>query len=169
MKKLILFLLLSVPIFAVDSTKAILYNVNGGFAINDSLFSEYVDSLDGDTLHIWSAQEYKYIPLNLNFEWGYIEIQDTGTTYDDSLVVEQGVVGYSGNPASPTKVDTVWHQITLKDSAWNTISAPIVNDSSIQAYTIYCPLMEVIGIRRTNVEAVQSRVTYIKGIFRRIK
>ena len=169
MKKLILFLLLSIPILGQSAFEQ--YSVNGGFGLNDSLHTVWIDTLaagagDDDTLAVSSL--WKYIPLNYAYEWGTIAIEDTGTTYDDSLVVEQGIVIYTGSSSHPVKSDTTWHQISLRDSLWGLIASPSVDDASIHAYTIYCPLMDVIRIRETNVQAVNNRVTYIRGVFKRL-
>jgi hypothetical protein len=179
LKTLILLLLLSIPILARNDSTFTQYFTNNGFSINDSLWTTlyvpdttFVINSDGDTtsttIDTSLAVTSKYIPLNFAYDWGFISIEDTGTTYDDSLIVEQGVIGYVGSPSRPIKSDTTWYQIPLKDSTWTIVTAPVVDDNSIHGYLIFTPLMDLIRIKLTNVEAVENRVTYIRGVFKRV-
>lgn len=145
-----------------------------GFSFNDSVWTQiYVPdttfSYQADTtwaIDTSAARASLVIPLQYTYEWIMIAVQDTGATYDDTLVVESGLIRFTGETNDPTYSDTTWHNIPVKDSTWAEVNI-LVDDNSVHAYLIWYPLFDMIRIRKTNVEAVENWVTYVWGTAKR--
>lgn len=141
---------------------------NSGLWFNDSLWNAiYVPAEDtiitagGDTtivIDTFATRSSGYITLNFQYEWVYLVVQDTGTTYDDSLLVKQGTIKY----ANKIKSDTTWQNIPVKDSTWTEVNI-IVDDNSIHGYLVYTPAMDLMKFELINAEAVENRVVRIWG------
>lgn len=128
-----------------------------GIYVSDSLWTDgWIDTsaTPDDTL---AERISKKIILDFDYDWAIIELIDTGTTYDDSLIVEMGVVEVAG---SNVGVDTSWHNISLRDTTWSVVNGTLVDDNSRHIYSTYYPLGSAIRIRITNVQTVLSRVHY---------
>lgn len=124
---------------------------------NDTTFSGSDTIVILDTLY---ARTSVIIPLNFNYDWLQVAVYDTGTTYDDSLKIERGIIRYSGRVA----IDTVWHGLNFRDSTNTDITTNIpVDDDAHHLYTIWDAVMGLYKITITNVEAVINRATYIWG------
>lgn len=179
--KILFILLLSIPLLGQsdNDTSHTLHTLpsaittynddsNSGLWFNDSLWNDiYVPAEDtiitagGDTtivIDTFATRSSGYITLDFQYEWVYLVVQDTGTTYDDSLLVKQGTIKY----ANKIKSDTTWQNIPAKDSTFTTVNV-LVDDNSVHGYLIYTPAMDLIKFELINAEAVANRVTRIWG------
>ena len=166
MKKFLIFVIIvfaGVSLFPQSSMDP--RDVSTGLFVSDSLHTAWIDTLavgseDDDTL---AAKTYKYLRLDFSFSEMNITVQDTGTTYDDSLKIEWGEIKYTkgNNSRAYTKTDTVWHPIPfIRDTTWTIVTQPLVDDASVHSYFVWCSSYWIIRISMINVQAVFNRVMY---------
>lgn len=113
------------------------------------------------------------IPLNWDYEWLTLTVQDTGTTYDDSLIVEYGTPLIALDVTRPyttyKDTGTIWQRPQfMRDSSWTNTNL-VVDDNSVHSYQIYVGSYSVIRIRMTNVQVVANRKAFFKGTASRKK
>lgn len=145
---------------------------NSGLWFNDSLWNAiYVPAEDtvitagGDTtivIDTFATRGSAVLPLNFQYDWVYIALYDSGATYDDSVVVRQGLIRY----VNKIKSDTTWHDIVVKDSTWTEVNI-MVDDNSVHGYLVFTPAMECISVNLINTEAVENRVLRFWGSAKR--
>lgn len=168
MKQLLIALLLTGLSIAQE------FNRGSGIWLSDSLWNgiyvrdtviTYTNGDPVDTLY-WidtlAAQTYVEIPLGYNYEWATITAIDTGTTYDDSCVVEFGTFKYELDETKRVKTyvptDTLWQKVHfMRDSSWTNTNL-IVDDNSTKSYTLFVGNFEVIRVRMLNVAIVNNRI-----------
>lgn len=98
-----------------------------------------------DTL---TAQASATLNVNFDYDWLTITAQDSGTTYDDSCIVEFKTPNGTWQPVQ-----------FMRDSSWtNTNGRFIVDDASVKSYKIFIGDYEVIRVRMLNAELVENRV-----------
>lgn len=179
--KLLLFLLISIPLLGQsdnDTTHTLHYTSETvttyfddsglGLWFNDSLWNAiYVPAEDttitagGDTtivIDTFYTRSSAVLPLNFAYDWVYIALYDSGTTYDDSVAIRQGLIRY----VNKIKSDTTWHDLVVKDSSWTEVNI-LVDDNAVHGYLVFTPAMECISINLINAEAVENRVLRFWG------
>jgi len=135
-----------------------LWGVNDTLIVTDSVFrtADTVVTVDSLTNHYTS-----HIELNGQFDWMNITAIDTGTTYDDSCLVEYGVLKIWKDASTPNTVvryDTLWQRVQfMRDSSWTNVNL-IVDDNSVKSYRVFVGDYDLIRVRMTNVEAVNNRL-----------
>ena len=160
MKKLILFLLLSIPLFA--QTK----EVNGGLYWADSLYIDYTGVAD-------SSDTISVLDMGFGYDWLTITAIDTGSVLTDSIVVEEGTLIYSAdtlNPGTAWQIsDTLWSPVNfMRDSTWTNANV-IASAGGNITYQVYVANYELIRVRMTNVEGVGDRVWRFYAVLNRKK
>lgn len=167
MKKLIaILILLSVVSIAQDkldtntglSWADSLWGVNDTLFVVDSIFRATDTVVVNDTV---VGHNTSFLNINKNYDWMNITAIDTGTTYDDSCVVEYGLYIVEPNTDVPSNVaiiDTIWQRVQfMRDSSWTNTNL-IVDDNSVKSYQVFVGDYDLIRVRMTNVEAVNNRI-----------
>lgn len=124
------------------------------FILYDSLWNDiYVP----DTV---AAQTFVEIPLNYQYEWLNLTAIDSGTTYDDSIMVEYPIYKVRLTSGKMAVRDTVWQPVQfIRDSSWTNISGGLlVDDNSTKSYQIFVANYPSIRIRMINATLVENRV-----------
>jgi len=142
MKNLIIFLLLTIPLFAQQNGKLV---TTGASVYSDSLYY----GVPGDS--IWTR--------DLNFNASYLKLFFEGNTNTngDSLDVRFGSITYKegGTYSKPIPVDTTWGSLAgLYDSS-RTVVATIVNNTVGKTLSIAeMPPYQLIQIRLLNYRGI---------------
>jgi len=116
----------------------------------DSLYQDYPAVTD-------STDSLAVLRLNFLYDWMNITVVDTGTTYDDSCMVEYGVYALTGQIVT----DTIWQPVQfMRDSSWTNINGGrfLVDDASTHSYKINIGDYDIIRVRMLNAEIVAGRV-----------
>jgi len=150
MKKIVLFVLFVLLFVGLASsqTEIILGDLgNGNAYVRDSLYYVYIDTsaTPDDTL---SAVQSVFFANKGNWEWMYITLQDTGTTYDDTIKIK-GTSAYSSK----------WNDAIVRDSAY-AVGQPDIDDASIHSYTVWIKPLYKVGIFLTNTAIDTGHVHY---------
>ena len=155
MKKLIFFLLLSIPLFAQN------YKVLGNGTIwSDSLESFY------DTAGVGGYPHASDSSLIIDFNYAYsliaVVVGDTGSTIKDSIKVYKGVPRY--NSVSPKAVDTLWCSTPLPfyNNAW-TVDTVMVGAGEIRNYFLLDANIHLLKILNVNKQIISGRVTKVNA------
>ena len=138
MKKLLLLVLLFGGL-AFGQTEFLLKDLgNGNAYANDSLYYVYVDTsaTPDDTL---SAVVSKYFVNKGVYEWMYITMTDTGSTFTDTISI-RGKAPYTSK----------WNDVEfIRDSTW-TNTQPVPDNASIHSYSVWIKNLYGVGIFLTN-------------------
>jgi len=139
MKNLIIFLLLTIPLFAQQNGKLI---ANGGAVYSDSLYY----GVPGDS--IWTRD------LNFNASFLKLFIEGNANTNGDSLDVRFGSIVYRESTSKVAR-DTIWGSLAgLYDSS-RTVVATIVNNTVGKTLSIAeMPPYQLIQIRLLNYRGI---------------
>ena len=163
----ILFLILAGIGFAQDSSyqtrNALIKYTGTGALWSDSLYNvlyvttdtTYVGITVSEIDTLWEKPTSMFA-TNFLYDWMVITVQDTGTTYDDSLDLEYAVYTLNGGIIT----DTVWQKVQfMRDSSWTNVNGTfIVDDASVKSYTVFIGSYDLIRVSMTNVEAVTNRI-----------
>lgn len=119
-----------------------------GIFVNDSLHNIWIDTAGVDDTT--AAVTSKELTLKYQYDFLTISLRDTGTTYDDSIMVE------FTNPDQ-----TAWYPVQfIRDSTYSNVTQPLVDDDSQHSYLVYAGSYYKIRIRLINTVAVNNRVFY---------
>jgi len=135
------------------------FNLTTGTYWSDSLYNAlYVttDTTASDIDTLWEKTSSEFF-TNLLYDWMNITIQDTGATYDDTLVVQYGIPRVKNNVV----IDTIWQPVQfMRDSSWTNINGGrfLVDDASVHSYNVWIGNYSLIRILMTNVEVRNNRV-----------
>jgi hypothetical protein len=153
MKKFLLFIAL---LFAVNiSAQTTITNVksnNFGAMWSDSLYQDYPNIHTVDSTH--STRTFK---LSFLYDFMNLTVQDTGTTYDDSCIVEYPVYKIRNRAIT----DTIYQPVQfMRDSSWTNINGGrlLVDDNSVHSYQIFVGDYDHIQVRMLNTQIKAGRV-----------
>jgi hypothetical protein len=117
---------------------------------SDSLYQDYTGVVD-------STDSIATFKLAFKYEWMNLTVQDSGTVYDDTCVVEYPVFTLHNKAIT----DTIWQRVQfMRDSSWTAIvgGAIPIDDNSVHSYQIFVGDYEAIRLRMTNAVIVAGRV-----------
>ena len=135
-----------------------LWGANDTLIVTDSIFRTadtvvVVDSIAGHTSSV--------LELNGQFDWMNITAIDTGTTYDDSCVVQYGILKIwkdASTPYAVVRYDTLWQRVQfMRDSSWTNTNF-IVDGNSTKSYRVFVGDYDLIRVYMSNVQAVNNRL-----------
>ena len=169
MRKLFAVLLFTIALVGIGNAQNSM-NIGSTFVVYDSLWNDiYVpdtvfaisgtDTL-GSMIDTSEAQTVVIIPLGGEYDWLTLTAIDTGTTYDDSIMVEYSNYKVALTSGKMAVIDTVWQPVQfIRDSSWTNISgALLVDDNSTKSFQIFVGDYESIRVRMINATAVENRV-----------
>lgn len=128
--------------------------------VPDTVFAISGTDTLGSMIDTSAAQTVVEIQLGGEYEWLTLTAIDTGTTYDDSIMVEYPNYQVALTLGKVVVTDTVWQPVQfIRDSSWTNISgALIVDDSSVRSFQIFVGNYQSIRVRMLNATLVENRV-----------
>jgi hypothetical protein len=156
MKRLIIFVLLTIPLFGQIKTE-----VPNGYFWSDSLWNGiWVDTVGVDDTT--AAHASAILDVGFNYDWMTITCIDTGETFDDSVRVYIGTIIYTpasgGTSQKPAKSDTLWNVASfLRDSTWTNLNT-LVDDASQHTYTVFVGDARLVKVSLDNLTLTKDRV-----------
>lgn len=117
-----------------------------GAVWNDSL-TTYHDSSGGSFLQL--SDSVKIIKLNYGYQFPSIVVEDTGSTYTDTLKLYKGIEVYSNNNVL---VDTLWCDLPLpvKLNDWATADTVLAGAGQTKTYLILENNLDLLKIAYKN-------------------
>jgi len=134
-----------------------------GIYVPDTVFAISGTDTLGSMIDTSLAQTVVEIPLDYQYEWLNLTCIDSGTTYDDSIMVEYPIYKFSKASGKLAVTDTVWQPVQfIRDSSWTNISgALLVDDNSIKSYQIFVANYPSIRVRMVNATLVDNRIFWL--------
>lgn len=153
MKKLILFLLLSVPIFAQSTGKL----VGNGAVWYDSLTTYSAGVSASDSVYV--------VDMNYTYSFPTITVVDSGASITDSLKLYKGRAIFYNSASVPS--DTVWdsNALPVKVDDWQN-DTTLAGAGMTKTYVILDPGIRLLKVLRVNAQIIEANKTdiIIEGI-----